>query len=1632
MSEGEGNEGRAARVPEPILNNLGACYRVQIANYDQVEDLCRKYMQESQYDMTALEEVVMQLQGRQSGPSRQALESARKGSFSVTFGLYAHGNQFGITRATVEYPVLCEFVNKCIRGWSTGEDHSWTSVSILVNCKSNLHKDNHNHPVSKNVTCSVGTFQKGELWVEAVEGGETLPGHIHWRELPDGSKAPGYVVDTYKKPFAFWPKVYHGAMKWTGNRGSVNAYTARSITSVDPELRRQLRRTGFQLPRREKVHLATVDDNLDSECEVLENGNMSSEEVLTAEDQRAIMEPLKVASDALEEIFSSYPATPTIRLAQVCEPWLDPERMSAELLEQGISSMKISYEQGGDLASHDGYVRARQLLQPGTKAWMWCHVPRGPPVLFPSEDDRRATTKAKRYLKVVRHLLLLSRDQVCKGGQVAWIIHPKSQVMTVSEVRRFWNQYGHGAQALNLGFCSLVATSANLMNYLNPDDHDLSRIWQRLCKGIHDLEESEVMWNEGDTVMAVDVTPLNTLTSQELEKLMGVAHQLHRKFGHPSNRLLIKNLRARNADAKVIAAVSLLKCDECQEGKIKLPTPAVNLERTDKLWSCLQVDGFTMKLANYVHHFVLMVDEASGYSVVREAFRHHEDEHQNLSGNQMVEILREAWFAYFGYPEQLKMDLEGAHRSSVLSEECLSHGIEIIAAPAEHHQTISEVERTIGHVRQKIEVFLREQNIDPRVAALTMVMTHNSLARIHGFSPLQWAMGRDWTPGQRLIESKLDEQSVPRTNPFGATLEVRLAAEKSFLDHRAHDMASRARNAKTRESVQYLPGDLVYFRRLQHPADLPANNVVDRPRLRVGRWYGPGRVLASETKVDGASRRPSLIIWAVAGGRLKRFHASQLRHASESERLVAEATSAVSLPWTMTSLSKLMAKGTYDDEARPRRKQWPRLKADRKRRAVMRQLPPSSREPDAPTSTNDAQPLSDEEMIPDPEMKKRGPPTEVPILDDDGDPELDIERLLDDVGYLPPAVDPAFRAQRRAHEHEERPWHVRGQHPVGFVSDEKVEKGIFSAIVDMPEDEKGWKRMLKDPGRYMAKAVQKGVEVAWNRLNDSQRAAMSEAKAVELDSWISKQVVRAACPSITAEQALKMRWIFTFKSAGADQPGRMKAKARIVILGYSDPSLLEQDTCSPSLSRLSKMLLLNAASANRWRVLSGDVKTAFLQAKNPERANPLYGQPVPELAAKMQLPLGRMVELLGSAYGLTSAPREWYVDLSGTLRRCGAQRCHTDPCLWRVYAADSTTVVGIIGIFVDDLLFAGDEGAPEYTRLLQELHSHYEWSPWEADSFVHCGIRITQDEDCSLRLDHSEYSKELAQMKTRQKGDEQPLTEAEVSQARAVLGSAQWRVTQTAPHHAAKLSMLQSMLSTRDHNLIEQVNKLVREIHSARHISIKVQNLGTKAEELSFIGFSDAALANRPGGASTGGFLLGLIHPKDLEKGEGRINLVSWRSAKLQRVARSSLAAEAQALSELEQEAMFARLTWYELLGGKVREDDPVSGAEKVKAVLVVDAKAMYDVLEKGDIASSAYSLKDKYTALELQSLSQRLTRLKTSLQWCDSDHQAADGMTKSQKQDSVRKFVTTGTWRFRLDGAFISAKKRRAMHNEP
>ena len=152
---------------------------------------------------------------------------------------------------------------------------------------------------------------------------------------------------------------------------------------------------------------------------------------------------------------------------------------------------------------------------------------------------------------------------------------------------------------------------------------------------------------------------------------------------------------------------------------------------------------------------------------------------------------------------------------------------------------------------------------------------------------------------------------------LNASLELRRRAEQAFRKQRDKDLASRALNVKTRAPEHYHPGDLVFYRRMKEPSDTPASAVVDRPRVRVGRYYGPGRVLACETKVTDGGRKASQMIWIIAQVRFKKCQSSQFRHASEQARIMSGAFQQQAMPWTLSSLTRLLDRGEYDDESIP-------------------------------------------------------------------------------------------------------------------------------------------------------------------------------------------------------------------------------------------------------------------------------------------------------------------------------------------------------------------------------------------------------------------------------------------------------------------------------------------------------------------------------------------------------------------------------------------------------------------------------------------------------------------------------------------------------------------------------------------
>ena len=206
----------------------------------------------------------------------------------------------------------------------------------------------------------------------------------------------------------------------------------------------------------------------------------------------------------------------------------------------------------------------------------------------------------------------------------------------------------------------------------------------------------------------------------------------------------------------------------------------------------------------------------------------------------------------------------------------------------------------------------QESEASPADAAAEMCGAHNRIARVGGYAPNQWAFGRDVDERDNLALASA--QGDP-TSEMHHSLQVRLRAEGRYRELQAQAKISRALNAKVQKSTQFIPGDLVFYKRFKTPSDTPAHALLDTPTMKVSSWFGPGRVLASETRVldEGATRAPSNIVWIITQGRLKKTHSSQLRHASEREKLIAEATDAPTLPWTFTSLGRTLQKGEYED-----------------------------------------------------------------------------------------------------------------------------------------------------------------------------------------------------------------------------------------------------------------------------------------------------------------------------------------------------------------------------------------------------------------------------------------------------------------------------------------------------------------------------------------------------------------------------------------------------------------------------------------------------------------------------------------------------------------------------------------------
>ena len=509
--------------------------------------------------------------------------------------------------------------------------------------------------------------------------------------------------------------------------------------------------------------------------------------------------------------------------------------------------------------------------------------------------------------------------------------------------------------------------------------------------------------------------------------------------------------------------------------------------------------------------------------------------------------------------------------------------------------------------------------------------------------------------------------------------------------------------------------------------------------------------------------------------------------------------------------------------------------------------------------------------------------------------------------------------------------------------------------------------------------------------------------------------------SVDHNRVMKARFVLKWASDGK---GGVKAKARLVLQGFSDPDLLQGslDTSSPTLSRTSRQTLLAISQVNHWKRWTADVSTAFLQGDPQERT--LWARIRKDACQIIGVVPGTLMKLIKPIYGQADAPRQWFIVARRRLESLGYKAHALDQCLYTFHDSDKH-LISMVGLHVDDLLGCGQDGHPEYEHLKLQLKDAFNFKHWTEETedkpIEFCGCHLSRTSTES-KLHQAENLKGVKPMTCVNYDSNRSLNSKEQSCLRALLGALQWPATQTSPHLSASVSLLCGEVTTATGDTAAQANKVLRFAKSNGDAALVFRDLGGDLNKLCTVAMSDAAWGVRRNNESQGGYVIFLCNQQVLEDGSTQDYIIlDWRSFKLPRVSRSSLNAESQACSAAMDALEYLLIFWEGCLRHDFQLRQVDSFAPEMPSALVVDAKALYDSLK----AETPSLQGDKRTKIEVMVTKQKMVGMRSRLKWVSSEAQIAEGVTKFTARQLFADRLRSHCLSLQSDMTFQAAKKK-------
>ena len=541
---------------------------------------------------------------------------------------------------------------------------------------------------------------------------------------------------------------------------------------------------------------------------------------------------------------------------------------------------------------------------------------------------------------------------------------------------------------------------------------------------------------------------------------------------------------------------------------------------------------------------------------------------------------------------------------------------------------------------------------------------------------------------------------------------------------------------------------------------------------------------------------------------------------------------------------------------------------------------------------------------------------------------------------------------------------------------------------------------------YFVKAAKKTqTEVKFATLTQTEKEQFKKAKDKEIGCWIDTNAVKRILRNkVHPDRIMTSRWILTWKKDETLPEGK-KAKARLVVRGYQDPEIDQVSTESPTLTRDARMLLLQVIATKNWRLQNFDVTTAFLRGRADERI--LAMEPPEELRSAMSMKKNEVCLLQGNAYGRVDAPLLFYKEMRKQLEKFSFEAHPMDECLFLLRnPEDRNQLDGILGIHVDDGLGGGNS---RYDEALRKLQESLPFGSHEYDKFRFTGLDLEQMPDFSIKVSQENYMHKIDPIdvpKERRKHGSSPASDSEVSQLRALCGSMQYAAVNSRPDLSAKVSMMQKSIPNATVNSLLEGNKVLKEAKETASTSVHVRPL--RWNDLMFASFGDASFASEKNLKAQQGLFIVACHPSLAQNETSEITPISWNSKQIGRVVRSTLSAEAYAMSSSLDKLTWIRCMWEFIKSPNFRWSKPEEALKETnRGLLITDCKSLYDLITKLAVPNC----QEWRTTIEVRLIKEQI-KDNAECRWISTAIMLADALTKSMDASFLRKVLALGRFR--------------------